>query len=92
MHLADEVLDHFLRNLKIGNDPISQRSDRFDIAGRTTQHHLGLVTDRQHLFAALDVSNGNDRRFVQHDAAAFDINKRIGGPKVNRHVGRQHPK
>ncbi len=45
MHLADEVLDHLFRDFEIGDDAVAHRADRFDVAGRAAQHHLGVVAD-----------------------------------------------
>ncbi len=89
MHLADEVLDHFLRNFEIGNNAVAHRTDSLDIAGRTTQHHLGVVTDRANLFLSPSIDGGDDRRLVQHDAASFDIDQRICCSEINRHIARQ---
>src|SRR3984957_15742830 len=51
MHLADEMLDHLLGDLEIGDDAVAQGTDRLDVAGGAAQHHLGLVADGQHLLA-----------------------------------------
>ena len=55
--LADEVLDHLLGDVEVGDHAVAQRSDGLDIAGRTPQHQLGLVADREHLrLAAVTVA------------------------------------
>ena len=48
MHLADEVLDHLLGDFEVGDDAVAHRADRFDVAGRAAQHHLGVVADGEH--------------------------------------------
>ena len=35
MHIANEMLDHFLRDFEVGDDAVPQRSDGLDVAGRT---------------------------------------------------------
>ena len=90
VHLADEVLDHLLGDFEVGDDAVAQRADGLDVAGRAAQHHLGLVADGQHLLLALFLGDGDHRRLVEDDAAALDIDQRIGGPQVDRHV-RGHP-
>ena len=52
MHLADEVLDHLLGDFEVGDDAVAHRADRFDVAGRAAQHHLGVVADRENLLLA----------------------------------------
>src|SRR6202162_729858 len=38
VNLADEMLDHLLRHLEIGDDAIAQRTDRLDAARRAAEH------------------------------------------------------
>ena len=89
MHLADEMLDHFLRHLEIRDDAVAHRPDRLDVARRPAQHHLGVVTDRADLLLAPSIDRGDDRRLVQDDAAALDVNKGIRGSQIDRHIARQ---
>ena len=83
------MLDHFLRDLEIGDDPVAQRPDRLDIARRSAEHQLGLLADRQDLLAAFDAGDRDDRGLVQDDAAALYIDECIGCAEVDRHVGGQ---
>jgi len=89
--LRDEVLDHRLGDFEVGDDAVAQRADRLDVAGRATEHHLGLFADGEDLALAALRSQRNDRRFVQHDAAALHIDQRIGRTEVDPHVGRKEP-
>ena len=57
-HLADEVLDHLLRHLEVGNDAVSKRTDRLDVSRCAADHPLGLVADGEHLLPALAVDEG----------------------------------
>ena len=89
MHLADEMLDHFLGAVEIGNHPVAHRADRLDRARRAAQHELGILAHRQNLlFAVLDVI-GHDRGFIQHDALAAHVDQRIGRAEVDTHVRRK---
>ena len=45
MRLADEMLDHLLGDLEVGDDPGAQRADGLDVAGRLAHHQLGVVAD-----------------------------------------------
>jgi hypothetical protein len=74
VNLADEMLDHFLRHLEIGNDTVAQGPDGGDIARGSAQHHFRLVADGEHVFLALDLGNGDYRRLVQDDAPSLDVN------------------
>ena len=89
MHLADEMLDHLFGGVKVGNHALAHGADRFDAAGGPAQHKLCVFAHGQHLFdAVLDVI-GDNRRFGQDDALAFDINQGVRGPEVDGHIGRE---
>ena len=90
MHLVDEVLDHLLGDIDVGDDAVAQRADGLDLVGGLAHHQLGVFADRLDLLHAVDGLDGDDRRFIEDDAAAADIHERIGGPEVDRHVVR-HP-
>ncbi len=90
MHLADELLDHFLGDFEIGDDAVAHRADGLHVARRAAQHHLGFVADREHLLLAAFVDDGDDRRLIQNDAAALDVNQRVRGPEVDRHIAGKH--
>ena len=89
MHLTDEMLDHFLGHLEVGDDAVSQRADGLNIARRAAEHLLGFVADGQDMLAAFDFGERYDRGLVEDNAAAFDIDQRIRRPQIDGHVGRQ---
>ena len=49
VHLADEVPQHRLRDVEVGDDAILHRTDGLDVAGRAAEHALRLFADRQNL-------------------------------------------
>src|SRR6266567_1823219 len=73
VNLADEMLDHFLRDLEIGDDTVAQRPDRLDAAWRAAQHQLGLLTDGEYQPLPLDAGNRHHRRLVEDDPTALDV-------------------
>ena len=89
VHLRDEVLDHRLGNFEVGDDAVAQRADRLDVAGGTTQHHLGLFADRENLPLAALRGEGHDGRFVENDAPTLHVDQRIGRTEVDAHVRRK---
>jgi hypothetical protein len=48
------------------------------------EHPLGLVADGEHL--AGGVVERDDAGLVEQDAPAADVDERVGGPEVDRHV------
>jgi len=90
VNLADEMLDHLFRDFEIGDDAVAHRTDRFDVARRAAQHHLRVIADGANGFlSAASRDRGDDGRLVQNDAFAFDVDQRVRGPKINRHIARQ---
>ena len=93
MHLADEMLDHLLRDLEVGDHAVAHRADGLDIAGGSPQHHLGVIADGANgLLAAAGGDGSNHAGFIEHDAAPFDIDQRIRRPKIDGHVARKRAK
>jgi hypothetical protein len=93
VHLADEVLDHFFRDFEVGDDAVAHRADRFDIAGGSPQHHLGVVADSADRFlAAARQDGGHHAGFVEDNAAALDIDQRIRCPQIDGHVAGERAK
>jgi hypothetical protein len=43
--LADEVLDHLLGHVEVGDDAFAHGPDRLDGAGGAAEHQLGVLTD-----------------------------------------------
>ena len=84
VHLLDEVAEHLLGDVEVGDHAVLQRPDRADRAGRAAEHALRLEPDRVHLAGALvDRDHGG---LAEHDAAAAHVDERVGGAEVDRHV------
>jgi hypothetical protein len=84
VHLLDEVAQHLLGRLEVGDHAVLERPDGGDVVGGAADHALGLVADREHL--AGGGVHRHHGRFVEHDALAPDIDQRVGGAEVNGHV------
>ena len=86
---ADEVLEHPLGDLEVGDDAVLQRPHGDDVRGRAADHPLRLGADRQDLLGlAVD---GDDRGLVDDDAPALDHHERVGGAEVDAHVVGEQP-
>ena len=62
MDPTDEVAEHLLADLEVGDDPVLQRPDRLDVAGGPTDHGLCLGADGEDT-PGLHV-DGDDGRFA----------------------------
>jgi hypothetical protein len=87
VHPLDEVAEHLLADLEVGDDPVLQGPDGLDVTGRPADHPLGLGPDRQGP-AVLHI-HGHHRRLVQDDAATTDVDKRVGRTQIDGHVAAQ---
>ena len=76
--------DHPLGDLEVGDRAAAQRTHGDDVAGRAADHLPRLATGGQHL-AGLAVE-GDDRRLVEHDAAALHVDERVRRPEVDGEV------
>jgi hypothetical protein len=83
-HLAQEVAQHLLGHVEIGDHSVAERARGRDRRRRAADHPLGLGADCVHE-AALGVSSDHGR-LGDHDPAARDVHERVGGPEVDRHV------
>ena len=84
MHLLDEVPQHLLGDVEVGDHAVLQRADRGDRARRATEHPLRLDADGVHLAGSL--VDGDDGGLGEHDAAAADVHERVGRAEVHGHV------
>ncbi len=84
VHLLDEVAEHLLGDVEVGDDAVLQRADRGDGAGGAADHALGLDADGVDFARAL--VDRDDRRLREDDPAATDVDERVGGAQVHGHV------
>src|SRR3546814_18516660 len=89
VHLADEVLEHFLGVGEVGDDAVLHRPDRGDSARRAAEHLLGLGTDRRDRAVARAgtvLAHRDHGRLVEHDALPAAEEEGVGRAEVDRQV------
>jgi hypothetical protein len=89
MHLFDEVAQHLLGDVEIGDHAVLERADRGDVAGGATQHPLRFDADGVHL-AAVRVDR-HHRGLREHDAAPANVDEGVGRAEVDGHVAAAQP-
>src|SRR5262249_3021545 len=89
MHLADEVVEHLLRHVEVGDDAVLQWPNRLDVSRRPTHHRLGLVAHRKH--RVIGLVDGDDGGFVHHDALAADVDEGVRGAQIYGEVIGEEP-
>ena len=84
VHLLDEVPQHLLGDVEVGDDAVLEGADRRDRARRAPEHPLRLDADGVDVARALvDRDHG---RLREHDATAAHVDEGVGGAEVDRHV------
>ena len=84
VHPVNEVAQHLLADLEVGNHAVFERSNGLDVARRPTDHPLGFGTHGEGT-SILDVHR-HHRWLVQDDAPAAHVDERVGRTEVNGHV------
>src|SRR5439155_11852142 len=84
VHLLDEVAEHLLGYVEVGDHTVLQGADGGDRAGGAAEHALGFDPDRVHL--AVAGVDGHHRGLGQHDSAPTHVYERVRCAEVNRHV------
>jgi hypothetical protein len=82
--LFDEVAQHALGDVEVGDHAVLQRPDRGDGSWCSTQHPLRLHADRMHV-SVLRV-HGHDRGLGEHDPATAHVHERVRGSQIDGHV------
>ena len=84
MNLLDEVAEHLLGDVEVGDDAVAQRSDGGDVGRGTTDHPLRLHTDGERsIVVRVDC---NDRRLVEDDSLSAHEHEGVGRSQVDGHV------
>ncbi len=81
----DEVGEHPLGGVEVGDDPVAQRLDRHHVVRRAPEHLLGAAPDR--LDPVVRRVVGDDRRLVQDDAATGGEDAGVGRAEIDGKVG-----
>src|SRR5215470_9235782 len=89
MHLGDEVMQHLFGDVEVGDDAVLERPDGDDVARRSTEHRLRLVSDGQN--GVVGLMDRDDRGFVEHDPFAADVHQGVRSSEIHREVIREHP-
>lgn len=84
MDLQDEIAEHALGDLEVGDDTVLQRAHGNDVAGGPPDHLLRLRADREDATGVR--VDRDDGRLVEYDPATPDVHQRVGGPEVDSHV------
>src|SRR5215210_2288983 len=84
VHAAQEVAQHLLGHLEVGDHTVTQRTDGRDRGRRTADHAAGLVAD------GVDLAGGlvqrHNRRLGRNDPLAAEVDERVGRTEVDRNI------
>ena len=86
VNFADEMFDHFFGHVKIRYNPVTHRAYGLDRTGCTAQHQFSVLAKSQSFFLTVFDLIGHNRRLIQNNALASDINQSIRSTQVYRHI------
>lgn len=89
MHLADEVVEHHLDRVEVGDDAVLQGADRDDALRRLADHRLGFGAHAEGPPGA--GVDGDDAGLGDDDAFAADVDQGVGGAQVDAEVATEKP-
>ena len=82
--LLEEVAEHHLRHVNVGDDAVLERANRLDAFRGPPQHPLRLEPDPHDPAAAL--LHRDHRGLVEHDALALHVHERVRGAEIDGDV------
>ena len=85
MGLADEVREHLLRRVEVGDHAVLDRPDGAEMARAAAQHLAGSGADR--FDHAADGVEGDERGLVQDDALTLGVDTGVGRAEIDSEVG-----
>ncbi len=89
MHPLDEVPQHLLGHVEIGDHAVLQGPNGLDVRGRAADHPLGLGSHGKD--GSGKGVDRNDGRLVQDDSASTHVDERVRRPEVDGHVATKEP-
>ena len=87
MGLLDEVVQHLLGVLEVGDDPVLHGADGDDVPGRPAEHLLRLLAHRLHPPRLL--VHGDDGGLADHDSLAPGVDQGVRGAQIDGEVVRE---
>jgi hypothetical protein len=87
--LFDEVAQHLLGDVEVGDHAVLERPYRRDVARRATQHPLRFDPHRVHL-AGLGIDRDH-RGLGEHNSSSAYVDERVGRAEVDGHVAAAEP-
>lgn len=84
LRARDEVTEHGLGHVEIGDDAVLKRAHGDDAARCAAEHLLGVGTDGEDALVLL--FDGDHRRLIDDNALAPDGHERVGRTKVDSHI------
>jgi len=92
VNLADEIAQHGLGYLEIGDNPVAHRSNGDDVAGGLAQHVACILPYGQNpILGAVVGADRHHGRFVEDDAFALHVDQRVRCTQIDRQIVGKNP-
>ncbi len=90
MGSRDEVPEHLLRDLEVGDDSVTKRADGADVPRCASEHLFGFAPDREHdVDPARVFLDRDDGWLTRNDALALHVDERVCGAEIDRKIVRE---
>ena len=89
VHALDEVPQHLLRDVEVGDHAVLEGPHRLDVRGGAADHPFGFGSHGQD--GSSKGVERDDGRLVQDDTATTHVHQRVRRPEVDRHVATKEP-
>src|SRR3989304_4663577 len=84
VNLLNEVAQHLLRRVEVGDDTVLERANGHDGGGSPPYHSLGLEADGIDILRQL--VDGDDGGLIDDDTFSLDHHQRVGRAQVNADI------
>ena len=90
MNFINKVMKHLLGNIKIRNNPVTQRPNSQNISGGFSNHLLRLGSNRQNLPCFL--VDSDNRGFTDNNSLATNKHHCVRRTEINTNIMGEEPK
>ena len=86
MGFLDEMIQHRLGVIEVGNDTVLHGTDGDDVPWRSSEHLLCRFADR--FYVPRRLIYGDDGRLADHDSLSLDVDQGVGGAQIDSQIVR----
>ena len=86
MYPGNEMLEHLLGDLEVGDNAVLQGADSGDVAGGAAEHALGLGTYRFDSLDAIVETDRHHRGLIQYNSLVAHVDKSVRCAQIDGEI------